>query len=303
MPLNCYTRQRKNGTNYVSCENKKDLKTEKKNISNNKMPPRKKDSTKNPGTPAHYWNQEQIRIGQNIKSTIPESLVGELFGQDTGTGGKKQRKNLIGVRKIPILEGHAKNINSSILDSHIQEWHKSYATYKKMKVEYNKGDTTAPSVVAGGKAHDNFKAMYEARQKAPAKNLYTLARKAPTTKPTTKPPPKKKVAVSYRVGSGPMKKSTAIVNKTGPRSGGTTVGTVVKTKKAPTRARARKATGPVKNAKTAPQKVARFDLITGRTNEVYKALGPALGIPKYGNKVTPGKVMLKRNIRKGAIFV
>ena len=134
----------------------------------------------------------------------------------------------------------------------------------------------------------------EDKKKAPF--LMTAAqRKASRAGPSpTSAKPAKKVAVSYRVGSGPMKKSTATVNKTGPRTG--KVGTVIKTRKAPTRARARKATAPVKNAKTAPQKIKRFDLVSGRTgNEFYEGIGSTLGIPKYGNKVTPGKTFLKRN--------
>ena len=294
MPLNCYTRKKKDGSNYVSCENKKDLKTtEKKNISNTKMPPKKYPKgtskkfiagTARKDSPHQYWNNEQIRIGQNIKSQIPEALVGELFGHNVSKTGKAQRTHLIGVRKIPELEGHAKSVNNPELNAHIQEWHKSYAVYRKMMKDRKAGvGAYAPATAT-----------------APAKTLYTLARKGPSqSEPTIKPPvstmkiskpkPKKKVVVKLDPSKiGAFTKLGKPVPKGKIKVYGVKKSTArpAPIQKVSTKAKAPRKSKPVKYAKTIPQKIAKEEL-------------------KGATKKNIVKPYLARNVRRGAgaVFV
>ena len=284
MALKCYTKTNKSGGKYTTCN--KDA--QEKNVSDNKMPPKKTPSGNTPNSEKsqewhdsnRFWKAAQLRLIPGIRELIPKELVSAVFGHDTKKTGKQQRQDFLRIRAFKQLKSFADDSTDAKLKTMVGDLSKSYDTY----ISRRKAATKA---MKGG---------------GPVAPKYTLAKKGPSAiKMTTKPPsstmkiakPAKKVAVSYRVGSGPMKKSTATVNKTGPRTG--KVGTVVKTRKAPTRARARKATAPVKNAKTAPQKIKRFDLVSGRTgNEFYEGIGSTLGIPKYGNKVTPGKTFLKR---------
>tara|TARA_R110001592_G_scaffold361604_3_gene672718 strand:+ start:6045 stop:6875 length:831 start_codon:yes stop_codon:yes gene_type:complete len=275
MALKCYTKTNKSGGKYTTCN--KDA--QEKNVSDNKMPPKKTPSGNTPNSEKsqewhdsnRFWKAAQLRLIPGIRELIPKELTAAVFGHDTKKTGKQQRQDFLRIRAFKQLKSFSDDSTDAKLKKMVGDLSKSYDTYISRRKAATKAMKGGPPVAPTMKKEDETRPA--SRAKGPAA---------------------KKVAVSYRVGSGPMKKSTATVNKTGPRTG--TVGTVVKTRKAPTRARARKATAPVKNAKTAPQKIKRFDLVSGRTgNEFYEGIGSTLGIPKYGNKVTPGKTFLKRN--------
>ena len=280
-----------------------------------------------------FWKAAQLRLIPGIRDLIPAELKTSVFGHDTKKTGKQQRTDFLRIRAFKQLKTFADDSTDAKLKTMVGDLSESYDTYiarRKAATKAMKGGGAAPkptmkkedetrpaSKAKEAKQTGLNKAPYlmtnaerkakktqkrvtaklsgpsagrakEDKKKAPF--LMTAAQRKASRAPK---PAAKKVAVSYRVGSGPMKKSTATVGKTGT---GAKIGRVVATKKAPTRARARKATAPVKNAKTAPQKVSRFDLISGRTgNDMYEALGKGIGIPKYGNKVKPGKTFLKRN--------
>ena len=269
--MKCYTRQKNDGSKYTSCETK----SQNKNVSNNKMPPKKSISD----SPVHGpWDADQRRLTPEISKLIPESLSDSVFGNAKGKEGKKQRGYVLRVRQLPALEKYTSDEGSAKLKSLVSELRSSYDSYKIRRADKTKSKKAGVSVVVSKP------------KKAPVK---AKMKKEDEVRPASKPAPKK-VSVSYRVGSGPMKTAPGIVGKT------STSRKVVATKKPvvkkPDR---RKSSAPMKNAKTAPQKVARFDMASGRTgNAIYEALGEGLGIPRYGNVVTPGQVMLKRNRRK-----
>tara|TARA_R110000765_G_scaffold88636_5_gene169451 strand:+ start:3273 stop:4139 length:867 start_codon:yes stop_codon:yes gene_type:complete len=281
MTLKCYNRTRKDGSSYTTCNKG----AQEKNEANNKMPPKKYpkgtskkiiDGTARADSPHQFWNEAQIKLGQRIRSLIPEDLAKDLFGHNVSKTGKAQRTHLIGVRRIPELEAYAKTHNSAELNTAIKDWHKDYATFRKMMKDRKAG------VGVYAKKEDEVR---------PATTAKTVA------KPQARAKAARKINVSYRVGSGPMKQGTGIVGK----KPGAVKARVVSTTKQPTRARARKS-APVKNAQTAPQKIASYDMKTGRTgNALYEMLGQGIGIPRYGMAApTPDKSILKRNIRKGA---
>lgn len=354
--MKCYTRQKNDGSKYTSCETK----SQNKNVSNNKMPPKKSISD----SPVHGpWDADQRRLTPEISKLIPESLSDSVFGNAKGKEGKKQRGYVLRVRQLPALEKYTSDEGSAKLKSLVSELRSSYDSYKIRRADKTKskkapaGGETGPvkttygsgagrsrgswseqeiaitdkllakypslspfvagkrfmvqkskvmqikSILKGKEDNDLFDKMIALRNerkkqekegkagsKAPAK---AKMKKEDEVRPASKPAPKK-VSVSYRIGSGPMKTAKGIVGKT------STSRKVVATKKPvvkkPDR---RKSSAPMKNAKTAPKKIARFDMASGRTgNAVYEALGEGLGIPRYGNVVTPGQVMLKRNRRK-----
>ena len=172
------------------------------------------------------------------------------------------------IRQVKQVKARATELDDSALNKHIADYDRAYKVYREGRA-------------AAGSDWGKKKPKKEA------------------TVPAPKAKAAKKINVSYRVGKGPMKQGTGIVGK----KPGTIKATVVGKTKMPTRARARKS-APVKNAKTAPQKITHYDVKTGRTGpgaEVYEQLGSALGIPRYGAAApTPGKTHLKRNVKKGA---
>ena len=284
MTLKCYNRQRNNGSSYTTCKpqpkaqapaikraeirrieqlpeadrkTKIDLRSQNKNISNNKMPPKKTTYGTGKGRSRGSWSEQEIAITDKLLAkypTLSPFVAGKRF--------MVQKSKVIQIKSI--LKGKEDN---DLFDKMI-----SLRNERKKQEKEAKAGSKAPA------------------KKAPAK---AKMKKEDEVRPASKPAPKK-VSVSYRVGSGPMKTAPGIVGKT------STSRKVVATKKPvvkkPDR---RKSSAPMKNAKTAPKKIARFDMASGRTgNAIYEALGEGIGIPRYGNVVTPGQVMLKRNRRK-----
>tara|TARA_R110000737_G_scaffold56663_1_gene81277 strand:- start:5557 stop:6405 length:849 start_codon:yes stop_codon:yes gene_type:complete len=282
MTLKCYNRQRNNGSSYTTCKpqpkalapvikraeirrieqlpeadrkTKIDLRSQNKNISNNKMPPKKTTYGTGKGRSRGSWSEQEIAITDKLLAkypTLSPFVAGKRF--------MVQKSKVIQIKSI--LKGKEDN---DLFDKMIS-----------LRNERKKQEKEA-----------------KAGSKAPAKKAPAKMKKEDEVRPASKPGPKK-VSVSYRVGSGPMKTAPGIVGKT------STSRKVVATKKPvvkkPDR---RKSSAPMKNAKTAPKKIARFDMASGRTgNAIYEALGEGIGIPRYGNVVTPGQVMLKRNRRK-----
>ena len=206
---------------------------------------------------------------------------------------------MLRVRQFKELKAFGSSSNASTkVQSLIKELEDVYNTYITRRKKATQDMKSAPKPAPAPKPLE----VVKLRQSKIKRKEIGLKRKPKITidksKITTKPAPKvpkvsgpKKVSVSYRVGSGPMKTAKGIVGTTSTSR----KGVATKIQK-PDR---RKSAAPKKNAKTAPQKVARFDLTTGRTgNALYDALGTGIGIPRYGNVVTPGQVMLNRNRRK-----
>jgi len=330
MPLKCYNRQTKEGRPYTTCnkdaqskspQNKypepitppsrrhQQNKISEKNLSNNKMPPKLTPSGNIPNsekgadwTAANkYWQDGQRRLVPQIRDLIPETLSATVFGHTANKSGKGQRPDMLRVRQFKELKAFGSSSNASTkVQSLIKELEDVYNTYitrrKKATQDMKSGSKPLPKVP---KPAPKPLEVVKLRQSKIKRKEIGLKRKPKITidksKITTKPLPKvsgpKKVSVSYRVGSGPMKTAKGIVGTTSTSR----KGVATKIQK-PDR---RKSAAPKKNAKTAPQKVARFDLTTGRTgNALYDALGTGIGIPRYGNVVTPGQVMLNRNRRK-----
>ena len=310
--MKCYTRQRNDGSKYTTCnkdaqtkppakrrpaepvvkraeirrieqlpeadrKTKIDLRSQNKNVSNNKM------SKTDPRLSVHkQWVADQRKFGSEIMKLLPDDMSESIFGHTSAKAkGGKQRAFALRVRQLPTLEKYASDEGSAELKRQVSGLRTAYNSYRKARAEATDWGGRKSKKAGGIKP-----------TKAPAKmKMKKEDEVRPASRAKAAP---KKVSVSYRVGSGPMKTAPGIVGKT------STSRKVVATKKPvvkkPDR---RKSSAPMKNAKTAPQKVARFDMASGRTgNAIYEALGEGLGIPRYGNVVTPGQVMLKRNRRK-----
>jgi hypothetical protein len=342
MPLKCYTRQRKDGSNYVSCDNTKDLKTsekktsekktsEKKNVSNNKMPHKSglliADFSPHLKNVHKTWQEAQKKYGALIRPYLSTTLADSVFGHKaTKTGSGKQRQNMMAIRQVAQVKKFATKKNDAQLNQHLADYDKAYEKYRKGRASFSTSATdlttaqkgpspiimsrkpasSTMTITAGDEKLDKEIAelhkisdiLEKKKKDKPAKTLYTLARKGPSTIKMKSKPPSSTMKISK-----PVKKKVVVkldpskihaITKLGKPlpKGKVKVYGVKKTttaRPAPiqkvTTKRPRKSK-PVRDAKTIPHKIAREEL-------------------KGATKKNIVKPFLARNIRRGAgaVFV
>jgi hypothetical protein len=222
MPLKCYTRQRKDGSNYVSCDNK-DLKTsEKKNISNNKMPPKKV---------IRSVGDDEIEITQTLIKKYPE--LSKL------TSGKR----------LMIRGDKIKQIKSILKGKEDNDLYDRMVSLRTARKKREKGDAGKHLYTLARKGPSQSEPTIK-----PPLSTMKISKPKPKKKVVVKldpskigaftklgkPVPKGKIKV-YGVKKTTTKKSAPI-------------------QKVSTKAKAPRKSKPVKDAKTIPQKIAREEL-------------------------------------------